>query len=113
MDTDPISLASAFFMHIGARNLQLEFTQGQKQLLAHPITKYVTLFAMFYVSTRHFVWSAILLGVYFLTINMLLNEKHPWNVMSRRWLQANGLLPKEKETKGSVQLYYENLQKLS
>lgn len=112
MEADPISIASAFFMHIGARQLQLDFTQGQKQLMSHPFTKYVILFAMFYVSTRSIVWSFVLLGVYFLTIYMLLNERHPWNIMSRRWLQANGLLPKEKEGQDSIQLYHANLQKL-
>lgn len=113
MEADPISIVSAFFMHVGARHIQLELTDAQRQLMSHPVTKYVILFAMFYVSTRSVLWSVVLLGAYFLMIYMLLNEKHPMNVLSRRWLQSRGFLTMEKEEASAIEMYRSNLAKLA
>lgn len=108
---DPVSIASTFLMHTGSRHLQMDLTHGQKMLLSHPVAKLCILGAMFYVSTRSLLWSFVLIIAYVLTVNVLLNEKHAWNIFSRSWLQNNGFLADKKEIDMS-NMYLENIRKL-
>lgn len=112
---DPMAILSAFFLHVGARNIQFDFTAAQKRLMASPITRMVVLFAMFYVSTRSLLWSITLVLLYFLLISMLLNENHPLNVFSRSWLRNEGFANIEKEhaDMSPFDIYRENLKRLS
>lgn len=113
---DPMAILSAFFLHVGARNIQFDFTDAQKKLFAMPATRLVVLFAMFYVSTRSLVWSLVLVGAYFLLVSMLLNEHHPLNVFSRSWLQTEGFVDAKKKDEEAertpYQLYMENVSRL-
>ena len=54
-----------------------------KRLVEHPGAKYVVLFAMFYASTRKVSWSLAMLALYAALVHVLLNERHPLNVVSR------------------------------
>lgn len=108
---DPISIASAFLMHTGARHLQFDLTNAQKKLIAHPISKMILLGAMFYVSTKSLVWSVVLIAIYGVTINILLNEQHMLNIFSRSWLQEQGFLSRKLD-RDPVELYMRNLAKL-
>lgn len=108
---DPFSIASAFLMHTGARHLQIELTSAQKKLISHPVSKLILLGAMFYVSTKSLLWSVILICVYAITVNVLLNEQHILNIFSRSWLQEQGFL-NQKRDKDPVELYMQNIAKL-
>lgn len=108
---DPFSIASAFLMHTGSRHIQMDLTHGQKALLSHPAAKLCILGAMFYVSTRSLLWSAVLIIIYVLTVNILLNEKHAWNIFSRSWLVDKGFLS-EKNQQSLQEMYIENINKL-
>lgn len=108
---DPVSIASTFLMHTGSRHLQMELTHAQKMLLSHPVTKLCILGAMFYVSTRSLLWSSVLIVTYVLTVNVLLNENHSWNIFSRSWLVDKGFLS-EKKQEDAKDLYIENINKL-
>lgn len=117
MGIDPFAIMSAFFLHVGARNIQFDFTAAQRKILSMPLTRIVVLFAMFYVSTRSLVWSLSLVGIYFLLTSMLLNENHPLNILSHSWLQTEGFVNPEKQGnendgKSPYELYIENIRKL-
>lgn len=114
---DPVAIISAFFLHVGARNIQFDFTEAQKRLFSLPVTRLIVLFAMFYVSTRNLLWSLVLVGVYFLLVSMLLNEHHPLNVFSKHWLQTEGFISPNLQKQGEeerspYETYLENLRKL-
>ena len=109
---DPISIASTFLLHTGSRHLQMDLTSGQKKLMTHPIAKLCILGAMFYVSTRSVLWSFVLIVMYVLTVNVLLNENHNWNIFSRSWLQDHGFATDLKKI-DATNLYLENLSKLA
>lgn len=111
--TDALSVASAFLMHTGSRHLTFDLTSAQKAILAHPISKVVIMFAMFYVSTRSAGWSITLLLVYFLAVNMLFNENHALNVYSPGWLVEKGFVEKYSEDPNYTQMYRDNLQAIS
>lgn len=105
---DIMAIMSAFLMQSFARHTTFNLTDIQKKLLAHPISKSLILFAMFYLSTRSIKWSLLLLIIYFLLIQMLLNEHHPLNVISDSFKDSHS---KEKGD-NVVDLYFSNLQKL-
>jgi hypothetical protein len=107
---DVLGIASAFLAQVGARHLVFNFSTAQKKLISHPITQSFILFGMFYLSTRKFVFAISLLILYYLLIFVLMNEQHPWNVISRQWLVSEGLMDAKEKT--PTQLYYENIQKL-
>lgn len=109
---DPFSIASTFLMHTGSRHLQMDLTHGQKMLMSHPIAKLCILGAMFYISTRSLLWSSVLIIVYVLTVNVLLNENNKWNIFSRSWLADHGFQTEKKEL-DVMSLYLDNLRKLA
>lgn len=110
MDVDLLTPFSAFMSQIGGRQLQFNLTDAQKRLMAHPITQMAIMFAMFYITTRH-VWIAlVLLTVYYVCLYILLNENHPWNLLSPKWLAKEGFA--QAVEKSSTDLYYENLSRL-
>jgi hypothetical protein len=116
------TVLATFVLHTGSRHINLEITDAQKDLLSNPIVKKIVLFCMFYISTRSFIWSSILILVYVLVTNMLLNEKHPFNLYSKKWLQDKGHVkpPVSNSPQGipppppnvDPELYYKNLQAL-
>lgn len=113
------TVLATFVLHTGSRHINLELTDAQKDLLSNPIVKKIVLFCMFYISTRSFIWSTILIGVYILVTNMLLNEKHPFNLYSKKWLESKGHTKKQTSDTQShstdnvnPETYYKNLQLL-
>jgi hypothetical protein len=112
MQTSPdiFGIASAFIMHSGSRHVSFDLTDIQKKLIAHPFSKFLILFAMFYVSTRSLYWSFLLLLFYFILVKMLLNEHHPLNVIPKTLLVQEGFL--EKETKSHTELYLDNIKSI-
>jgi hypothetical protein len=106
---DMLAIFAAFIMHAGARHITFEITDAQKKLLATPLGKAVILSALFYISTRSIKWTIILLGIYFICINMLLNENHPLNVLSPGWLQAQGFIKDNSTDKSYTDMYMKNV----
>ena len=106
---DILAIFAAFIMHAGARHISFDLTDAQKRLLSTPISKAVILAALFYISTRSIKWTFILLGVYFIIINMLLNENHPLNVFSQDWLLAQGFIEKNSKDTSYTDLYMKNV----
>lgn len=101
---------TALVSQVGSRHLAFQFTDAQKKLLQHPIGQLLILYTMFYISTRSLLLSAVLIGIYILLINVLLNEKHSWNVLSRNWLKREGFLTSD--TPNQSELYNKNIELL-
>ena len=87
---DPFVLISAFIMHTGSRKDNL--TDAQKDLVDHPVSKLTIILGLFYITTRNIKWSIILLLLYYVLIFVLLNEKHPMNILSYKWLLNKGYI---------------------
>jgi hypothetical protein len=101
---------SALVSQVGGRHLTFEFTSAQKRLLQHPYGQLFILYAMFYISTRSMILAAVLIVLYLILVNVLLNENHPLNILSRDWLKKEGFL--EKDAPSKSQLYKMNLARL-
>ena len=106
---DMLAIVAAFIMHAGARHISFELTDAQKKLLSTPFSKGIILAALFYISTRSIKWTIVLLGLYFIVVNMLLNENHPLNVFSPEWLLTQGFVEKKSQDKSYTDLYMKNV----
>lgn len=106
---DMLAIFAAFIMHAGARHISFELTDAQKKLLSMPLSKAIILAALFYISTRSIKWTIILLALYFIVINMLLNENHPLNIFSPGWLLTQGFLQNNNVDKSYTDLYMKNI----
>ena len=111
LDISIITIMAAFFTQIGARHLALPFTPAQRKLLQHPLTQMIILFAMFFFSTRN-LWIALgLIIIFYLALQVLLNEAHPYNIYSKNWLALNGVHFGD-NTQSPQDIYRENMKKL-
>ena len=106
---DLLAILASFVMHSAARHISFDLTDAQKKLLAMPLSKAVILAALFYISTRSIKWTFILLGLYFIVLNMLLNENHPLNIFSPGWLLAQGFIENNSTDKSYTDLYVKNM----
>lgn len=109
--TDFVNIASTLLMHTGSRHVNFDLTEGQRKLIQKPFAKMLIMFGMFYISTRSVFWSIMLIGVYFVAINVLLNEQHPFNIFSKDWLQKEGFVNDERH-EGTTNIYLDNLKAL-
>lgn len=98
---------TALVSQVGARQLTFQFTDAQKKLLQHPYGQMLILYTMFYISTRSLLLSAVLIFLYIVLVNVLLNEHHPWNIFSRDWLRKEGYM--DTATPKRSDLYHSNL----
>jgi hypothetical protein len=103
---DPLAIASAFIMHTGNRKDNL--TAAQKEIIDHPISKMVILLGLFYITTRNIKWSVILLLLYYVLIYVLLNETHPMNILSYKWLANKGYIETNPSNWNLIDLYLKN-----
>lgn len=114
MDTSILSVLSIFMLQLGSRNLMFEATDAQKRMFRHPGLQTIILACMFFVSTRHIAISILLAVSYVAFVYVLANEKHPYNVLPKTWLQKEGFI--EEKIASSVtsvkETYKENLAKL-
>ena len=101
---------TALVSQVGARHLSFQFTDAQKKLLQHPYGQMLILYTMFYISTRSLLLSGVLIILYIILVNVLLNENHSWNIFSREWLKKEGFLDGSSPKRS--QLYEQNLQML-
>ena len=106
---DIMGIAAAFLTQVGARHLIFDFTSAQQKLISHPISQALIMFGMFYLSTRRLSLSIILLVLYYILIGILINEKHPLNIIPRKWLISEGFL--DARDKSPIDVYHQNLER--
>lgn len=108
---DMIGVVAAFLTQVGARHLVFNFSTVQQKLIAHPVAQAFILFGMFYLSTRRLVFALALLVTYYLLVFVLINEKHPLNVIPRHWLKSEGFL--DADEKSPIEMYHENISRFT
>lgn len=107
---DPLLMASMILMQIGAKYLDLELTDFQKQIIKNNIVQAIILFGIIYIPIRDIFKSFIIVCMIYLLINVLLNEKHRYNIYSKEWLKAAGIIEGYDSVK---EKYYNNIAKLN
>jgi ethanolamine transporter EutH len=106
---DPLLMASMILMQIGAKYLDLELTDFQKSLVKNNIVQAIILFGIIYIPIRDIFKTFIIVCMIYLLIHVLLNEKHRYNIYSKEWLKAAGIIEGYDSVKDK---YYNNIAKI-
>lgn len=101
-------LGSMLGFHIGARQLNFDFSPLQQRLLRSPAAQALILLSMFYVGTRSWFKAWLLLAAFTVCKHVLLNEYSRYNIYPRGWLRAQGL----SAPVPAAEAYYANLMAL-
>ena len=81
---------SALMVQMGSRHLSIHFTDAQKKLFGTPLFQTAVLFFMFYNGTKKPLLALLLTLCFFFVLFVILNEKHPHNMLPRWWLKKEG-----------------------
>jgi hypothetical protein len=106
---DPILIFSIILMQIGAKYLDIQLTDFQKSFLKNHFVQAIILCGIVYIPVRDVFKTIIIVGLIYLIVYVLLNEKHQYNIYSKRWLYTNGLIDEYNDIK---EKYYNNLMKI-
>ena len=106
---DPLFVMSLILMQVGARYLDLELTDFQKQLIKNNIVQSIILFAIIHLSVRDIFKTIIIMFLIYLTVHVLLNENHKFNIYSKKWLYNEGII---KEYNNLKDKYYKKIEKI-
>jgi len=107
---DPILIGSIIIMQIGAKHLDFELTDFQKKLLKNNIVQFLIFFCIVYMPIRDFFKTFIIVCISYLLIYVFFNEKHKYNMFSKKLLQAEGII---KEYNNIKNKYYDNIKKIN
>lgn len=106
---DPLLIVSMILMQIGARYLDLELTDFQKQMIKNRIVQAIILFGIIYIPVRDIKKTFLIIFLIYLIIYVLLNENHRYNIYSKKWLYTEGIIKEYNDFKDK---YYSNLKKI-
>jgi len=109
-DIDPMSSIVFILFQIGNRYLNINTTTAQQEILQHPLMQVVMFFSIIYYSTKNILLSIFIATITLILYNILLNEHHPYNVLSERWLNEKQIL--NKPFKSYIELYKTNIDTL-
>jgi hypothetical protein len=106
---DPLLIISMILMQIGARYLDLELTEFQRQIIKNRIVQAIILFGIIYIPVRDIKKTILIIFLIYLIIHVLLNENHKFNIYSKKWLYTEGIIKEYTDFKNK---YYMNLKKI-
>jgi len=111
MDAALVNAVTMISMQVGSRFIQFNLTTAQKKLIQHPVSQSLLLLFLFYAASRKLLLSIIMVVLYYFIVFILLNEHHPFNIYSRKWLMEEGFL--EEDTVDHLKNnYYNNIKQL-
>ncbi len=106
---DPLLIVSMILMQIGARYLDLELTEFQRQMIKNKLVQAIILFGIIYIPVRDIKKTLLIVFLIYLIIYVLLNENHRFNIYSKKWLYTEGIIKEYNDFKNK---YYLNLKKI-
>jgi hypothetical protein len=106
---DPLLIISMILMQIGARYLDLELTEFQRQIIKNRLVQAIILFGIIYIPVRDIKKTILIVFLIYLIIYVLLNENHRFNIYSKKWLYTEGIIKEYIDFKDK---YYMNLKKI-
>lgn len=89
---DPLILSSIMLLQISNRFMKINITKAQEKILYHPYTQVIMYFCIIYFTTRNLSNTIIIVIVSYVFLQILFNENHENNILSKSWLQKENLL---------------------
>jgi hypothetical protein len=105
---EPLSMIFLILVQIGGRFLKIELTPAQQKIINNVIIQSIILFAIILMATKNIVNSLIIVCFIYLCVNILFNENHKYNILSRRWLIQENIISSN-DYKSLKEIYKKNI----
>lgn len=105
---EPLSMIFLILVQIGGRFLKIELTPAQQKIINNVIIQSIILFAIILMATKNIVNSLIIVCFIYLCVNILFNENHKYNILSRRWLIQENIISSN-DYKSLKDIYKKNI----
>jgi hypothetical protein len=89
---EPLSMIFLILVQIGGRYLKIELTPAQQKIINNVVIQSIILFAIILVATKNIVNSLIIVCFIYLCANILFNENHKYNILSKKWLIEENII---------------------
>ena len=105
---EPISMIFLIIVQIGGRYLRIDLTPAQQKLINNTIFQSVIMFSIILMATKNIAKSLIIVCFVYICVNILFNENHKYNILSKKWLIDENII-NDKKYKSLKDLYIKNI----
>ena len=105
---EPLSMIFLILVQIGGRYLKIELTPAQQKIINNVVIQGVILFAIILVATKNIANSLIIVCFIYLCANILFNENHKYNILSKKWLIEEKIIS-DNNYKSLKDIYIKNI----
>jgi hypothetical protein len=89
---DPLTALSFVILQVGGSSLKYDLSEAQKKILSHPYMQIIIFIAIVYFSTKNVLSTIIISILFYILIYILFNEKHKYNLLSKKWLYKEKII---------------------
>jgi hypothetical protein len=89
---EPLSMIFLILVQLGGRYLKIELTPAQQKIINNGVIQSIILFAIILMATKNIVNSLIIVSFIYLCVNILFNENHKYNILSKKWLVEENII---------------------
>ena len=108
---EPLSILFLIIVQLGGRYLKIDLTNAQQKLINNSLFQGIILFSIILMSTKNLTNSIIIIFVIYISIHILFNEHHKYNILSKKWLYDEKIIVDEKYNK-IKEIYIKNINEI-
>ena len=105
---EPLSMIFLILVQIGGRYLKIELTLAQQKIVNNVVIQSIILFAIILMATKNIANSLIIVCFIYLCANILFNENHKYNILSKKWLIDENIISGD-DYKSLKDIYIKNI----
>jgi hypothetical protein len=105
---EPLSMIFLILVQIGGRYLKIELTPAQQKIVNNVVIQSIILFAIILMATKNIANSLIIVCFIYLCANILFNENHKYNILSKKWLIDENIISGD-DYKSLKDIYIKNI----
>jgi hypothetical protein len=108
---EPLSMIFLILVQIGGRYLKIELTPAQQKIVNNVVIQSIILFAIILMATKNIANSLIIVCFIYLCANILFNENHKYNILSKKWLIEENIISGN-DYKSLKDIYINNISRI-
>jgi hypothetical protein len=105
---EPMSMIFLILVQIGGRYLKIDLTPAQQKIVNNVVIQGIILFAIILMATKNVANSLIIVCFIYLCVNILFNENHKYNILSKKWLIEENIISNN-DYKSLKEIYIKNI----
>jgi hypothetical protein len=105
---EPMSMIFLILVQIGGRYLKIDLTPAQQKIINNVVIQGIILFAIILMATKNVANSLIIVCFIYLCVNILFNENHKYNILSKKWLIEENIIS-DNQYKSLKEIYIKNI----